>query len=637
MKDYIQRLIVLLKRLSVLFILYQVMRLIFFFYNRHHFPEVGFRDMLRLMYGGFRFDLTAILYLNLLYILLYLLPVPFRTNKLYKRTLFILFMLTNALGFAFNLMDIFYFDFVLKRSTVEVFMFAGEKNMGSLMLQFMQDFWLGFVLFALFVYIIYKWYRYIDEPKPIRIFNKHFYLKGITLLLVSLFFVVIGIRGSFIDDRPLHMNNAGAYIKQPLEMAIVLNTPFAIIRTWQKQTFTPKHYFSKEEVAKIFNPVKHFSDDTIMVKKNVMILIIESFAKEYTGLLNRDIKAYKGYTPFMDSLMLQTHTFVNAYANGRKSIDAMPSTLTSVPSLVQPYVLSPYGADKLYGLGTVLKKEGYKTAFFHGAPNGSMAFNAFVKLAGLDEYYGMTEYNNDADYDGHWGIPDDKFLQYTAQTLDTFKQPFFTTLFTLSSHHPYKLPPGFEGKFKGGPLEIHKVIQYMDFSMKHFFETASKKPWFHNTIFVITADHCNQTYLPEYNSSLGHHAIPIIIYEPGKPNDKVLDSTLTQQVDIMPRILRRLFYQGKILSFGNDPRTDKHPFVVNYSGGTWEYMQDDYLLRFRNEKVTGFYNYKKDRLLKNNLLDHPPVPIAPMERKLKAFIQQYINRLIENRLTPDDE
>jgi phosphoglycerol transferase MdoB-like AlkP superfamily enzyme len=196
------------------------------------------------------------------------------------------------------------------------------------------------------------------------------------------------------------------------------------------------------------------------------------------------------------------------------------------------------------------------------------------------------------------------------------------------------VPKGFEEKFNEGKLPIHKVVRYTDYSLKHFFKTASKSAWYNNTIFVISADHCNQSYLPEYNSSVGNHAIPIIFFEPGNRAKINLDSTLTQQIDIMPRLLRELNYSGDILSFGNDPVTDKSPFVVNFSGNTWEFMQGNYLLRFRNEKTTGLFNYKKDRLLKKNLISHPPVNIKPMLQKLKAFIQQYKNRLIENRLTP---
>jgi len=620
--------------MSILFVLYQVSRLLFFFYNRHHFQTVDFTSLITMMRGGIRFDLTAILYLNLLYIVLYLLPVPFARSEYYQKFLKILFLFTNATGLAFNLIDVFYFNYVLKRSTVEIFMFTGEKNIGTLFIQFFKDFWWGFFLFGMFVYLLSKWYDLFKEPQYSKPYNFKYFVSSMLVLLISLYFSVVGIRGGFTrTTRPISINNAGAYIEKPLEMAIVLNTPFTLIRTIDKKTFKPVHYFSDAEVERIFTPVKHFVADTTMQKKNVMIIIVESLAREYTGLLNKDIPGYTGYTPFLDSLMTQSHTFSNAYANGRKSIDAMPSILASVPSLVQPYVLSPYATNTINGLGTLLKQKGYTTAFFHGAPNGSMGFDAFANLAGFDYYYGANEYGNKKDFDGFWGVPDDKFLQYTLKQLDTFQKPFAVSLFTLSSHHPFKLPKGFEGKFKGGPLPIHKVIEYTDYSLEHFFTEAAKKSWFKNTLFIITADHCNQTYLPEYNTSIGRYAIPIIFYEPGKENIARIDSTLTQQVDIMPYILRNLNYSGDFVSFGNDLPNDKHPFVVNYNNGTWEYIQDNYLLRFRDNQVISLYNYKKDRQLKNNILKTTTADVDAMVQKLKAFIQQYKNRLIENRLT----
>ncbi len=635
MTIFLKRFWTLLKRLSILFVIYQFLRLIFFLYNRQHYPEVHWADLVRMMKGGLQFDLTGLLYLNILYIILYLLPFKFAEHKIYRQILFGLFLITNILGIAFDTGDIFYFDYILKRSTIEIFMFAGEKNIGILIWQFLKDFWWGFLLFILLSYIIYKWYKGIKDPVTTHKYTYKDYISGFLILLLAIYLSIVGIRGGFTRaTRPINLNNAGAYINKPLEMAIVLNTPFTIIRTLKKQAFKPVHYFSEDEVNKIFNPVKNYESDSSMVKKNVVVIIVESLAKEYTGLLNKDIKGYIGYTPFLDSLMLQSHTFTNAYANGRKSIDAMPSVLTSIPSLVQPYVLSPYATNKLLGLGKILKQKGYKTAFFHGAPNGSMGFDAFVNLAGFDEYYGMNEYGNKANFDGYWGIPDDKFLQYMAQTIDTFHQPFISTVFTLSSHHPFKLPPGYKGKFKGGPLPIHKVVQYMDYSMKHFFKTAAKMPWFKNTIFIITADHCNQSYLPEYNTVLGRHAIPIIFYEPGNKQAVKLDSTLTQQVDIMPRLLRKLNYSGQFLSFGNDPATEKHPFVVNYTNRTWNYIQDNYLLQFRNNKMISLYDYKKDRLLRHNLINDTKADTTFMLNRLKAFIQQYKNRLIENRLTP---
>ncbi len=629
----LQKLWVLIKRMSILFVIYQLLRFIFFVYNKHHFTDVGLSGYLRMMWGGLRFDLTAILYLNAIFVILSMLPVRFKHNSGFKRLLFYLFIVTNSIGFALNLMDIFYFDYVLKRSTIEVFMFTHEKNIFSLLSQFAQDFWLGFVLFILFVIVTIKFYKYVSTNDGLENYTQKFYPKGIIVLVLVIFFMIIGIRSSFIGDRPLHQNNAGAYVQKPLEMAIVLNTPFTVIRTIRKSRLKPVHYFNEQELAKIYEPKMHFVSDSSFLQKNIMIIIVESLAREYTGLLNRDIKNYKGYTPFLDSLMLQSHTFTNAYANGRRSIDAMPSILASIPSLTQSFVLSPYGADNFIGLGDILKEKGYKTAFFHGANNGSMGFNAFVKLAGIDEYYGMNEYGNNKDYDGHWGIPDDKFLQYTVKQLDTFTKPFMATLFTLSSHHPFTMPT--EDKYKGlfyeGTLPIHKTIEYVDFSLRNFFKSASKSSWYHNTIFVITADHCNLTDLPEYKSSTGHHAIPIIFFEPD--SKAKLDSTLMQQIDIMPRLLRKLNYSGDFISFGNDPDNSKSPFVINYTGNTWEFMQNDYLLRFRKDKPISLYNYKEDRLLRKSIMSKHKKITSEMTKQLKAFIQQYKNRLIQNRLT----
>jgi phosphoglycerol transferase MdoB-like AlkP superfamily enzyme len=586
------------------------------------------------MWGGLRFDLTALLYLNLLYIILYLLPFPFTSKRIYRQFIHYLFLTTNALGIAINLIDVFYFDYILKRSTVEMLMFASESNIGSLFIEFMKDFWYGFILFAFLMYAINKWYKYIKDIRFEVKFTIINFITGLSILLLSLYLSVVGIRGGFTrTTRPININNAGAYVQKPLEMAIVLNSTFTFIRTLKKQAFKPVHYFNKEDLASIYTPEKHFESDSLMQRKNIMIIIVESLAKEYTGLLNKDIKNYKGFTPFLDSLMLQSHTFTNAYANGRKSIDAMPSILASIPSLVQPYVLSPYSTNKINGIGSLLKKKGYKSAFFHGAPNGSMGFDAFANLAGFDAYYGMTEYGKNNDNDGPWGIPDDKFLQYTAQVLDTFKKPFVSALFTLSSHHPFTLPEGFEGKFNGGELPIHKVIQYTDYSLKHFFQVVSTKEWYQNTIFVITADHCNQSYLPEYRSTLGRHAVPIIFFDPSQTDNAKLDNTPTQQIDIIPRLLRKLNYSGDFISFGNDPDNSKSPFVINYTGNTWEFMQNDYLLRFRKDKPISLYNYKEDRLLRKSIMSKHKKITSEMTKQLKAFIQQYKNRLIQNRLT----
>ena len=120
------------------------------------------------------------------------------------------------------------------------------------------------------------------------------------------------------------------------------------------------------------------------------------------------------------------------------------------------------------------------------------------EILGFDHYYGMTEYNNDADFDGVWGIWDHKFFQYMNKTLSEKKKPFFATVFSVSSHAPFQVPKELKNQFKEGNVPLHKCIRYTDYSLKKFFESASKEKWFNNTIFVFTGDHCNQIYYEEY-------------------------------------------------------------------------------------------------------------------------------------------
>ena len=632
----VSRIILLVKRLFIIFVIYQILRLLFYWYNIHHFEQVTLNRLLYMMWGGFRFDLTAIIYINSLFILLSVIPLKSINNKVYQQVVFYVFMVSNAIGFAFDILDIYYFDFVLKRSTIELFMFASEGNIGLLFIQFLKDYWMGFLLWFVLIYLLARYYKSIKSPQTAPVNNWIFYPTRFVVMLLVLYFSIIGIRGGFTrTTRPISLNNAGAYIQRPLEMAIVLNTPFTIIRTLDVKALKRKKYFTEPTLSKLYTPVKHFTDDSTFTKKNVVIFVVESLAKEYFGSLNKDIPDYEGYTPFLDSLITQSHTFTNAYANGRKSIEALPSVIASIPSLVQPFILSPYATNKINGLGSLLDKKGYQTAFFHGAPNGSMGFDAIMNMAGYKEYYGYNEYNNPDDFDGNWGIWDEPFLQFTADKINSFHTPFLATIFTLSSHHPFKIPKKYKGKFKKGTLPIHQPIQYLDYSLRQFFKKASKMDWFNNTIFVITADHCNQTILPEYQSAPGRFAIPIIIYQPGKPDSAQLDSIVTQQADIMPKILRALHYTGDFISFGTDVQTESRSFAVNYYGHTWNYYEGNYVLQYRDNAATGLFLYKTDRLLKHNLLQKEAKVKDSLETRLKAYMQQYINRLIDNKMVVD--
>jgi phosphoglycerol transferase MdoB-like AlkP superfamily enzyme len=245
----------------------------------------------------------------------------------------------------------------------------------------------------------------------------------------------------------------------------------------------------------------------------------------------------------------------------------------------------------------------------------------------------MNEYNNDADFDGLWGIWDEKFLEFYADKMNTFKEPFFSSFFSVSSHHPFKVPPDYEDKFKGGPLVIHKCIQYTDYGLRKFFAKVSKMPCYKNTIFVTTADHTSSEIgFPEGRTAWGLYHIPIIFFAADN-SLRGVEPGIGQQIDILPTTLGLLHYDEPFLAFGSNLFGDTEPFCFNYKDNAYQLFGDKYLLQFDGTKSLALYDFKSDVLLKKNLVTELPEVVAKMEKKIKAIIQQYNNRMIEDRLT----
>lgn len=627
-------------RLCIVMFLFQVCRFIFYLLNHAMFPGIGWNEWGNILKGGFVFDTAAMFYFNALFILLMLVPFQFRESTRYQRVVKYVFIITNSIALLLNSIDFIYYRFTLRRTTHSVFNeFSNEVNKSKLLGQFLVDYWYVTLIFiALIVLMVWLYNRMKIYNTPVQSKPWIFYVKAVLILLITTVIAIGGIRGDFKHStRPITISNAGEYVTRPDEMYLVLNTPFCLVRTWNVTQLKEVSYYSDKELQHIYSPLHngYTGGDSAFRKDNVVIILLESFSKEMVGGYNKDLDGgkYKGYAPFIDSLMSVSKVYWNSFANGRKSIDALPSVLAGIPGGVDPFVLTPYASDSLHSLPYILDKEGYNTSFFHGAPNGSMGFKALVNLMGVQRYYGKTEYNNDNDFDGVWGIWDEPFFQYFANTLSTFKQPFFSTIFSVSSHHPFKVPPQYTGKFKKGPLPVMECIGYTDMALRKFFETASHTDWFRHTLFIISADHSTEAYHPTYQNAWGDIAIPILLYHPGDTTLRGVDSSgVIQQIDIMPSVLSYLNYNKPFFAFGEnvfDPQ--RLNFSVYYNSG-YRWIENNYLLYFDGTKSKSLFDYKNDKLLEKNLLDAEPAIAELMERRLKAFIQQYNNRLIRNQL-----
>ncbi len=626
----------LIRRLLLIYLLFTLCRLVFYLYNIDLYRERTFGQVLTMFLGGLRFDSTAILYTNILYILMFLLPFRFRYNRTYQAVGKYMYFITNGIALASNCMDTVYFRFTMRRTTFDIFKeFSHGENIGGIFSKaFFENWYLVLFFIGLIVLMVWRYGRPV-EKSSILIRNRFvYYPVCLVAMALGVGVVIIGLRGGVRHSlRPITLSNAGQYVQSAIDIPLVLNTPFSLYKTIERKGITKLHYFNDEQVLdNIYTPVHQPADSGAFNNMNVMVIILESFGKEHWGFYNKHLNGgtYKGYTPFLDSLAAQSLTFEYSYANGGKSIDAITSTMVSLPAIPEPFVLSPHFDNTIKTLPHLLKEKGYQTAFFCGHPNGAMGYLAFCNIIGFDRYYGMTEYGNNKDFDGIWGIWDEEFLQYTANEMSALQQPFLTTLFTVSSHHPFIVPERYEGKFAEGPLPIHKCIRYSDYSLQRFFETASKQPWYNNTLFVLVADHINGIVHEEYKTTPETFAVPVIFYKPDGSMKKY-EHSVSQQMDVMPTVLGYLNYDKPYLAFGFDVNRTADRFAFNYTNGVYQLYTNKYVLEFDGQKTIGLYEIHTD--MSNNLAGKLPEVQNELERKAEAFLQQYTTRMVENKLT----
>ena len=644
-----------LLNLIIIYIAYGICRVAFVMENWGLFAsDFQWSSVPEMLHGAWMFDTSAILYTNVLYALLMLIPLHYKEMRGWQMTAKWIFIIVNGVCIAANLADCVYFKYTMRRTTNTVFSeFSNEGNIGSIIgVEFLRH-WYLVLLFVVMILAMWKCYFGGGSKKTLRRTSMpqgkgllRYYVIQTLCFAIFIPLSICGMRGGATTAvRPITISNANQYVAHPQEAGIVLNTPFSLIRTIGKKVFEIPEYMSEQEMNALYSPLKNNQSSIISnqsSKKNVVILIVESFGREYIGGYNKwlDGGKYKGYTPFVDSLMQHSQTFLYSYCNGRKSIDGMPSILSGIPMFIEPFFLTPASMNDVSGIAGELKNKGYYSAFFHGAENGSMGFEAFARKTGFADYFGRTEYNadkrfnGDKDFDGMWAIWDEPFLQFFATKMSEFKQPFVSAVFTASSHHPYKVPEEYKDIYKEEGIVIHKCIRYTDNAIRRFFDKAKTQPWYKNTLFVITSDHTNLSDHAYYQTDLGGFCSPIIFFDPSGDMKPGMRDAIAQQIDIMPTVLSYLGYDRKYVAFGCDLLTtkDEDTWAVNYINGIYQYVKGDWLLQFDGHKAKALYRFRTDLLLKKNLLSKEPKIAADMERQVKAIIQSYMTRMVNNQL-----
>lgn len=583
----------------VIMSLYSASRVLFILIDRDNFilDSIFSVQFINLLLGGMRFDSVIFAISNGILIILSFFPLHYLTNKIYQKTIGCFFVILNSLFLLLNFVDIAYYPYVQKRMQKDVLQFLDGKHGNefySLLPGFIIQFWYLILIFTLFVFVLIRVNSMIQNiDKKVNISIKQYFIH-IIFYIAILGFLVIGFRGG-TQYRPIDVITASE-MAAPANVNIVLNTPFTIAKSLANNKIDLKFLNAGEipDMNKFI--VKNNGKKSEFKKKNIVVLIVESLSRKYVGYYNG-----KPVTPFLDSLMGHSIVFDNAFANAKTSMEGIPSILASIPAWMDdPFIYSYYSSNQVTSFASLLRPFGYETAFFHGGRNGSMGFNDFCKLAEIQHYFGKDQYPDQKDFDGKWGIWDEPFLQFTCNKLSKFHQPFFASIFTLNTHHPFTIPEKYNSIFHQSGHPLYTCLRYADHSIEKFFETAKKQSWYSNTIFVITADHTAIDIVGEKPIALEEYRIPIIFFDPEK-HYKIKESEIISQIDILPTVMEMIDYPYDYFSLGKPYFESNNISSINYKSDIYQVVTKNYLYQFNGKRCLGLYDWQNDPQLKRNI------------------------------------
>ena len=625
-------------RIVLLYAVLMLCRAAFYIYNAAELGPLAWSELGQLLAGSLKFDTASVVYADGVFILLSLMPLHLRERRWYRAMLFWYYVVVNSLLVtATNLADTVYFRYTQKRFTADEIFFADNDNSAQLVGKFMAENWYLVLLWIVLTALLAWGYRRKVREESLFSRGWAYYAGGTVVFALAAALSIAGMRGGMTRmTRPITLSNATLYTADSGKANLILSNPFCILRTvGSAGSVKYKKYFTPEELPQHFTPVHQPADSAAvdLSGRNVMVFIMESMSAEHSAYLCPEVyadRAVKGFTPFLDSLMQNGLVFKQMYANGTRSIQAMPSVLGSIPSFRTPFVLMPQSLGESRQLPAMLADKGYSTAFFCGSERGSMGFGAYARSAGVERLVSREDYearHGTGDFDGYWGIWDEEFLQFTGEELAETPEPFFAALFTLSSHHPFVVPEKYASTLPDGYTRIHKGVAYDDQAFRLFFERFGGEEWFRRTVFVFVADHVSsEKFAEETRSYPGNMHIIGFIYTPdGALRGEVEE--VTQQLDIMPTVLGLTGNRKPYFAFGRDVlnESDRPRWSVSYDG-QFRALTGDAILRFDDAGSTVTPRHA----------GNPAPAEASLLPDFQALVQQYYTHIERKSYTPND-
>ncbi|MFQ5608114.1 MAG: LTA synthase family protein, partial [Candidatus Zixiibacteriota bacterium] len=652
-------------RLLLTLLFWQSLARVLFVVLNHGYIDSSVGALVHALLNGLRFDLAVIALIQLPLLFALALGAGLSDRKWLKRLLVWFAFIPNSLALLLNFSDIIYYRNAFRRQTDELIRMPDEVFTAAFS-ELVSYWWLALLLIAALMGLYISICKALRRGPRLLSSGSLVWLGRSTLAGIVLALSVISARGG-LQDRPLRP--AMAFVSENIPLAHVsLHSCYTCL--WSLAHPTADRISFVDERAAIETarsmvrasgerfldteyPFWRVREESADAEKryNVVVLIFES----WNGRQTASIVGGKSITPNFDSLARGGLLFTNFYASGHRSIHAFPAVFASLPNLVGSRLMhSNTEMDRIRGLGAFFKKRGYRTIFGMGAKPTAMGFDSFARLCGLDEYYHLQSYpdHNPETVDPTWGVFDERFLQFLEEQISQSERPFLLGFFSLTGHGPHHVPPSFAEKYpiageagydeSSDALGLNmqtRSLFYADYALGEFMRAASSRSYFENTLFVITADHVGFARDGATYTALDKFHIPLLLYAPALIKTG-RDTRPASQVDILPTILSALNLEDDFSALGGSLIDSARVRFATFSGGgVYGFVTDSLFLQTSLDSALGFYNYKKDPELENNLLriGIHRAELDSTQRLFRGYLQTTVNAIIDDKIYPPQQ
>ena len=287
-------------------------------------------------------------------------------------------------------------------------------------------------------------------------------------------------------------------------------------------------------------------------KPNIVLIIWESLSAKVAGCTGGEFPS----TPNLDRLAASGLLFTGIYANGDRSDKGLVSILSAQPAFGKISLMShPDLSAGFDFISKRLKKSGYRTQYLYGGELAFANMKSYLLNAGFDKLSGKEDYPPEQ-WNSKWGAHDGALFDRQLQEAAKEKQPFFHTLFTLSSHEPFEVP-GVKN-MPGTPQDtlFCRAHRYTDRCLGEWVKTAEKQPWWKTTLVIVIADHGHAQPGNSGESDPQKFRIPMLWFGPALEKKGLITKT-GNQTDLLSTLSHQLGESSQLPAFSKNLLSDK--------------------------------------------------------------------------------